>query len=45
MVLLGIWLIAVGVVYFVPSLNVSIVKIIMAVIAIAAGLLIIFRKD
>jgi hypothetical protein len=43
MTLLGIWLIATGVLHFVP-INSSIVGVVMAILAIAAGLLILLGK-
>lgn len=44
MTLLGIWLIATGVIYFVPAIAIPIVMVILAIVAIAAGLLILFGR-
>ena len=44
MILLGIWLIATGLVYFIPAIGISIVMIILAILAIVAGLLLLFGK-
>ncbi len=44
MILLGIWLTVTGLIYFIPAIGISIVTIILAIIAIAAGLLILFGK-
>jgi hypothetical protein len=41
LVLLGIWLIATGVFYFIPSIAVAPIPLIAAILAIAAGVLII----
>jgi hypothetical protein len=44
MVLLGIWLVVTGLITFIPALSISIVTIIMAIIAIAAGILIMLGR-
>jgi hypothetical protein len=44
MILLGIWLTVTGLIYFVPAIGISIVTIILAIVAIVAGLLILFGK-
>ena len=44
MTLLGVWLIATGVIYFVPAIAIPVVMVILAIVAIAAGLLILFAK-
>jgi hypothetical protein len=45
MTLLGVWLIATGVIYFVPAIAIPVVMVILAIVAIAAGLLILFAKS
>jgi hypothetical protein len=44
MTLLGVWLIATGVIYFVPAISIPVVMVILGIVAIAAGLLILFGK-
>ena len=44
MILLGIWLIAKGLIYFIPAIGISIVTTILAIIAIVAGLLLLVGK-
>jgi len=44
MTLLGIWLIVTGLLYFIPAIAIPIVLIILAIVAIVAGLLILFGK-
>lgn len=44
MILLGIWLIVTGLVYFIPAIAISIVMTILAIVAIVGGLLLVFGK-
>jgi hypothetical protein len=44
MVLLGIWLVVTGLIALIPAINISIVTIVMAIIAIAAGVLIVLGR-
>jgi hypothetical protein len=44
MILLGIWLTVTGLIYFIPAIGISIVTVILAIVAIVAGLLILFGR-
>ena len=44
MILLGIWLIVTGLISFIPAIGISIITIILAILAIVAGLLLLFGK-
>jgi hypothetical protein len=45
MILLGIWLIVFGFTMIIPAIGIQIVMIILAIVAIVAGLLLLFGKD
>ena len=44
MILLGIWLIVTGLISIIPAIGISIITIILAILAIVAGLLLLFGK-